>query len=136
MDTYFEKKGSPEWSTHSVIVRLITRTAYIALSALLGAALLRRFHRPHRRLGRLPPGVRIGAPHASHGTSSSLLISKLKFPKHSSLVLIVAAKMLQLYQNSSHCAIEEAHIAANPKYFAGERKDLREAATWHGTGGW
>lgn len=39
MDTYFEKSGSHEWSTHSVVVRLITRTTYIMLSTFLGALL-------------------------------------------------------------------------------------------------
>lgn len=42
MDTYFERKGamgSREWSSHSVMVRLITRTTYIALSTLVGALL-------------------------------------------------------------------------------------------------
>lgn len=39
MDTYFEKKGSHEWSTYSVMVRLVTRSTYIALSTSLGALL-------------------------------------------------------------------------------------------------
>jgi len=39
MDTYFVKKGSHEWSSHSMIVRLVTRTTYIALSTFLGALL-------------------------------------------------------------------------------------------------
>lgn len=39
MDTYFAKKGSHKWSTYSVLVRIITRTAYVALSTFLGALL-------------------------------------------------------------------------------------------------
>jgi hypothetical protein len=39
MDTYLLKKGSHEWSPHSVLVRFTTRTAYIALSNFLGALL-------------------------------------------------------------------------------------------------
>ena len=39
MDTYFAKEGSHKWSTYSVLVRFITRTAYVALSTFLGALL-------------------------------------------------------------------------------------------------
>ncbi|KAG0607311.1 hypothetical protein M758_8G018700 [Ceratodon purpureus] len=39
MDTYFLKKGSHEWSFHSVLVRFITRTTYMAISTFLGALL-------------------------------------------------------------------------------------------------
>ena len=36
MDTRFQKKGSHEWSTHSMLVRLITRTSYMAFTTFCG----------------------------------------------------------------------------------------------------
>lgn len=39
MDTHFARKGDHEWSSHSVLVRLVTRTIYIGISTFLGALL-------------------------------------------------------------------------------------------------
>ncbi|KAG0566231.1 hypothetical protein KC19_7G047800 [Ceratodon purpureus] len=39
MDTHFARKGDHEWSSHSVLVRLFTRTTYIGISTFLGALL-------------------------------------------------------------------------------------------------
>ena len=39
MDTQFARKGDNEWSSHSVLVRLFTRTTYIGISTFLAALL-------------------------------------------------------------------------------------------------
>lgn len=39
LDTHYGRKGDHEWSRHSVLVRLVTRTTYIGVSTFLGALL-------------------------------------------------------------------------------------------------
>lgn len=39
MDTYFGSTKNHEWSAHSMLVRFITRSTYIAISTFFGALL-------------------------------------------------------------------------------------------------